>query len=83
MIDTSSVTPGHGASDDVLISSDYPTLIDDDLASPIGVSILIDLSVSFVNLTLLLSEFGVLIALFSSLGCYSASLSASDSDSLS
>ena len=95
MIGASSVTLGLVASDFSLISSDYSALIDSFLASAasssssssfassIEASMLIDRSASFANLTLFLSEVGVLISFFSSFGCYSASLPESDSDSLS
>ena len=79
-----SVTPVLGDLDVVLASSDDLALIDGDLASTasfsslassIEVSIVIDASASFVNLTLLLSEVGVLIILFSSFGLHSISMS--------
>ena len=64
----------------MLVSLDDSVLIDGDLSSTIESSMLIDLSTSFANLDLLLSEVGFSIVLFSSFGCHSASLSVSNSD---
>ena len=77
MLDDFSVTTRLDGSDVVLISLDGSALMDGDVASrassssrdySIDASMLIDLSASFVNLTLFLSEVGVLIYLFSSFG---------------
>ena len=80
VLDTSSVTPGLVTSDAVLIYLDDSALIDGDvtsaassssIASSIEASMLIDLNASFEKLTRFISEYGVLISLFSSFDCYS------------
>ena len=73
-------TPGLDALDAVIISLDDSALMDGDLASressssrasSIEVSVLINLSASFANLTPLLLEVGVLVTLFFSFSYHS------------